>query len=546
MPLSYSTPGVYAETFDADPQRIRLQRTDVAGFVGVAERGPINVAVKIQTWRQFQSTFGGFVRDAYLAYAVNGFFQNGGRTCWVVRAGDDSHATRASVTLDVAGVGRLALRASSAGAWGQTLQVSAVWQRDAISSLVIRDGAGRVQRVPIGDVMPFVLADARSTGAPSAPPPARPWQTNLLGVADAALQELADQPLVEAVTASRDARGTPLDAMHPAAALGGGADGDVTVRLEQLVGGDAPMGLTVLERVQGVAFVAIPDLLIGQDPLSGSDAEPLLRRGDDPAGALADAHQAMMASCLRTKDRMALLDLPPAMTPAAAAAYPGSLPRDSIGALYYPWLIVDDELALRGPVRAVPPSGHVAGMFARVDRRRGVHKPPANEALEGVYDTGRQLDAPTHGLLNDAGVNAIRAIPGRGILVLGTRTLDPDFTWRYVNVRRLFLMIEQALDQELQSLVFEPNNPQLWREIRRAVSGFLDRLWQLGMLDGDAAADAYVVRCDDTTNPPWETEQGRVTCTIGVQPPYPAEFVIVRIGVTRDGVEIRTDEVLNG
>jgi hypothetical protein len=261
---------------------------------------------------------------------------------------------------------------------------------------------------------------------------------------------------------------------------------------------------------------------------------------------MADAHQAMMASCLRAKDRIALLDLAPTMTPAAAVAYPDQLPHESIAAIHYPWLIVDDALRLRGPVRAVPPSGHVAGMFARVDRRRGVHKPPANEALEGVYDTGFALDAPTHGLLNDAGINAIRAIPGRGILVLGARTLDPDIKWRYVNVRRLFLMIEQALDQELQSLVFEPNNPQLWREIRRSVGGFLDRLWQLGMLDGDTAADAYTVRCDDTTNPPWETEQGRVTCVIGVQPPYPAEFVIVRIGVARDGVEIRTDEVRNG
>jgi uncharacterized protein len=301
------------------------------------------------------------------------------------------------------------------------------------------------------------------------------------------------------------------------------------------------MGLAALERVPGIAFIAIPDLMIGQDSLSGSEAASLLK--DLPT--VSDAHQAIISSCLRCKDRMALLDLPPALSPAAAANYPNLLPRESIAAIYYPWLVVDDPLTLRGPVRAVPPTGHVAGMFARVDRRRGVHKPPANEALEGVYDTGRSMDAATHGVLNDAGVNAIRAIPGRGILVLGARTIDRDMKWRYVNVRRLFLMIEQSLDQELQSLVFEPNNPQLWREIRRSVGGFLDRLWTLGMLDGDTADDAYTVRCDDSTNPPWETEQGRVTCVVGLQPPYPAEFVIVRIGVARDGIEIRTDEVRN-
>jgi phage tail sheath protein FI len=325
----------------------------------------------------------------------------------------------------------------------------------------------------------------------------------------------------------------------------GGADGDGPIRLEHLLGSDArgapTMGLAVLERVDGVAFVAIPDLMIGQDPRSGSDAMPLLK----DIGAVSDAHRALMASCLRAKDRMALLDLPPGLSPSAAAAYPDALPDESIGALYYPWLVVDDALRLRGLVRAVPPSGHVAGMIARVDRRRGVHKPPANEALEGVYDTWRSFDEATHGMLNDAGVNAIRPIAGRGILVLGARTIDPDIRWRFVNVRRLFLMIEQSLDRELQSLVFEPNNPQLWREIRRAVGGFLDRLWRLGMLDGDTADEAYTVRCDESTNPPWETEQGRVTCVIGLQPPYPAEFVIVRIGVARDGVEIRTDEVRN-
>ena len=547
MPLRYSTPGAYVETFDADPQRIRLRRTDVAGFVGVAERGPINVAVKVQTWRQFQSTFGGFMRDAYLAYAVNGFFQNGGRTCWVVRAGDTTRATYASVTLDVVGVGRVALRAASPGAWGNALEVRAVWERDTVTSLRIGDGVGAPQTITLVDAAPLILRaplDARVAATAQVTDQSRPFQTNLLGVEDSALQELNDPSFVEVVAATRDARGLPLDASNHAARLFGGEDSVGAIQLEHLLGSAdptaPPMGLAVLERVQGVAFVAIPDLMIGQNPLR--PGEPKLVQDDD----LADAHQRIMASCLRAKDRMALLDLPPSLTPTAAIAHSGVLSHDSIAALYYPWLIVDDELRLRGSTRAVPPSGHVSGMFARVDRRRGVHKPPANEALEGVYDTGRALDVPTHGLLNDAGVNAIRAIPGRGILVLGARTLDPDIRWRYVNVRRLFLMIEQTLDQQMQSLVFEPNNPQLWRDIARMVSDFLDRLWQIGMLDGDTAADAYTVRCDDTTNPPFETEQGRVTCVIGVQPPYPAEFVIVRIGVARDGIQIRTDEVRHG
>jgi uncharacterized protein len=543
MSLRYSTPGVHVEKLDADPQRIRLRRTDVAGFVGIAKRGPLNSPVKIQTWRQFVSTFGGPIPDAYLAYAINGFFQNGGRTCWVVRAGDSNRATTATATLNIAGVGRLTLKASSPGAWGNELRVSAVWRRDEITALMIRNDTGRSQRIDLTDpdLAPDIVPLPGSSRALAGSSSERAWQTNLLGVKDSHLHELEDQPLVTS-RRQADTRAVPLDAAHPEAALTGGADGSDRIGPSDLIGNanvpEERTGLAALERVDGVSIVAIPDLMIGQDPSTGC--------ASFKAPDVHDAQMALMASCLRTRDRVALLDLPLCLSPRAAADYPKEFQSTSVAAVYYPWLVIDDPLQLRGRVRSVPPSGHVAGMFARIDQRRGVHKPPANETLEGAYDTTTALDDATHGTLNDAGVNAIRPVPGRGILVLGARTLDPDVKWRYVNVRRLFLMIEETLDEELQSLVFEPNNPQLWRDIRRVVSGFLDRLWRAGMLDGNTPEVAYTVRCDDSTNPPWETEQGRVTCLVGLQPPYPAEFVIVRIGLARDGVEIRTDEVRDG
>jgi len=201
-------------------------------------------------------------------------------------------------------------------------------------------------------------------------------------------------------------------------------------------------------------------------------------------------------------------------------------------------VVVNDPLRLTANVRHIPPSGHVTGMIARVDRRRGVHKPPANETLEGVFDVREILDDQAHAALNDGLVNAIRPIPGRGVLVLGVRTLDPDVRWRYLNVRRLFTVIEETLDEQMQWLTFEPNSPRLWRDIDRAVRGLLERMYRAGMLDGATADDAYLVRCDASTNPEWETDEGRVTCLIGLQPPYPAEFVVVRIGVTRSGIQI--------
>jgi phage tail sheath protein FI len=523
MTLRYSTPGVYVERIDTDPQRIRLRRTDVAGFVGLSPRGPLNFPVKVESWRQFVSTFGDLVRNAYLGYAVRGFFENGGRTCWVVRAGNPDGAVAARIQLRVEGYGPVAVAASSPGAWGNALSVTAVWDRDRVTALTVRGDDERSQRVDLLDA-----------GAD------QPLHNNLLGVADSALPEAQEPPLAVLVPVDSRLPFRDIGARVPSVRLEEGSDGAGAIRLEHLLGEPdvpAPTGLAALERVDGVAFIAMPDLMIGQDART-TPSPPVAFDADQ----IRDAQEALIASCQRCKDRMVLLDLPPFLTPPAAADQVGRLTQLSTGAAYYPWILVDDPLRLTGLVRAVPPSGHVAGIFARVDRHRGVHQPPANQPLEGVRDVAFDLSAADHGNLNDARVNAIRPIPGRGILLLGARTLDPDIRWRYVNVRRLFLMVEEALDEQLQWVVFEPNNPQLWREVQRVITGFLERLYRQGMLDGATVEDAFTVRCDASTNPPWETELGRITCLIGLQPPYPAEFIIVRLGLTRDGVEIEERE----
>ncbi len=179
-----------------------------------------------------------------------------------------------------------------------------------------------------------------------------------------------------------------------------------------------------------------------------------------------------------------------------------------------------------------PPSGHVAGMVARVDRRDGVHKPPANERLDGVRGVERDLDTELHGQLNDDSVNVIRAYPARGVRVAGARTLaSTDFPeWRFVHVRRLLLMIEESIDQATQWAVFESNRQEMWRAIDRAVRNFLDAQWRAGRLDGATPEDAFTVVCDESTNPEREANLGRFTCVISVAPPQPAEVVVVRLG----------------
>jgi phage tail sheath protein FI len=180
----------------------------------------------------------------------------------------------------------------------------------------------------------------------------------------------------------------------------------------------------------------------------------------------------------------------------------------------------------------------MAGIYARVEMGVGPHKAPANEIVEGAQDLTIIVDDATHGLLNDNNVNVIRAYLGRELRAAGARTVSSDAAWRYIGTRRLFIMLERSIRANAQWIVFEPNNPALWARVDTLIRSFLEDLWQRGFLDGATRADAYTVRCDATTNQPAETDAGRVICEIGVLPPWPAEFVIVRIGITEGGVEM--------
>ncbi|KGQ19380.1 Phage tail sheath protein FI [Lysobacter dokdonensis DS-58] len=494
-------PGVYVEWLDANPQALDLARTDVAGFIGIAERGPLHEACKVESMRQFVTTFGAHIAQGYLAYAVEGFFANGGRTCWVVRVADPAKAKRARIALRLPDGKAIALEATSDGCWGNSVRIAPIWERDAVIGLSAT-AEGRPPQVLAFDAMPT----------------------------------LAQETLVRRIEPSAD---EPLEVLGAGIDLAGGDDGIVSLRPAHF-SGDASndpdnkrvWGMDALSRIDGISFVAAPDL-VGA-PVPGFKPE-----------IVRDAQIALLARCLEQRDRIALLDLPRTnQTQAMRYVAPGSptqtaLPRTSYAAVYHPWVMVDDALRIDGNVRVIPPSGHVAGMLARTDRRRGVHKAPANEVLEGVWDLQEAIDDDAHARLNDAHINAIRAIPGRGIRVLGARTLDDDPSWRYIGVRRLFAMIGEALDEQMQWLAFEPDSPRLWRDIDRAVRGFLERLYRAGMLDGATPEEAYFVRCDATTNPREQTDAGRVMCELGLRPPRPAEFVIVRIGVTRDnGVRI--------
>jgi phage tail sheath protein FI len=317
---------------------------------------------------------------------------------------------------------------------------------------------------------------------------------------------------------------------------------------KELVGdGKQRKGIDTLEEVDEVAIVAAPGF---------TDAA---------------SYDTILSHCEKLQDRVAILDAPenddkfnvdqlksvvtsgatkpkkPAAGEVAAPAEtggPGGLrARTSdrgFGAYYFPWITIRDPLSPKDQVN-VPPSGHIAGIYARTDATRGVHKAPANETVRGALDLTYKVTREEQGELNRLGVNCIRQFLTQGIRVWGARTLaDSASEWRYLNVRRLFNQIEESIANGTRWVVFEPNDRALWKSIRRDVSAFLTLQWRQGALMGATPEEAFFVQCDEETNPPEVIDAGMVVTVIGIAPVKPAEFVIFRIGQGAGGPQIET------
>ena len=207
------------------------------------------------------------------------------------------------------------------------------------------------------------------------------------------------------------------------------------------------------------------------------------------------------------------------------------------GAVYYPWIRVANPLG-NGESMLVPPSGHMAGIYARSDTERGVHKAPANEVVRGAIGLALQITKSEQDSLNPIGVNCIRAFPGRGIRVWGARTISSDPAWRYINVRRLFNYVEESIELGTQWVVFEPNDVDLWERVKRDITAFLTRVWRDGALFGTTPEEAFYVKCDEELNPPEVRDAGMLIIEIGLAPVKPAEFVVFRISQWAGGTAV--------
>ena len=240
-----------------------------------------------------------------------------------------------------------------------------------------------------------------------------------------------------------------------------------------------------------------------------------------------NVQMALIAHCENLKDRFAVLDIQENAQSISGVQAHRTIFDTSYAAIYHPWVKVYDPLEKREIF--IPPSGSVIGIFSRSDQERGVHKAPANEVLRGAIDLKYRLNKGEQDILNPNGVNLIRVFPGRGIRIWGARTCSSNTLWKYVNVRRLFIYLEESIEESTQWVVFEPNGEKLWARMRQTITQFLTRVWKDGALMGTTPEEAFFVKCDRTTMTQDDIDNGRLIVLIGVAPVKPAEFVIFRI-----------------
>lgn len=516
---TYLSPGVYVEEMTSAARPIEGVGTSVAGFVGLAPRGPLNTPVLVPNWSEFVAQFGEFTEGCYLAHAVYGFFNNGGTIAYVVRVGGAATSESTSgeqspevnadpappepVTLGTFRVTALPRGASEGQLGIEVFDTEGDVPEDRFT-LAVKEGDKVLEKFDVSarkGARNYVVTQVRQN-------------SKLVTVEEAVPTGQLARPANQSVTFNAP--------VAPPARTG---RAEVTASTDQdeasstaFIGDPADRtGFGGFEAIDEISMIAAPDLMAAyQHGAVDMDGVKAVQLG-------------MIAHCEQMGDRMAILDPPPDLSVRDIHRWrQHTAGYDSTHAtLYYPWLKIFDPVS--GGPKIIPPSGHMAGVWARNDSERGVHKAPANEVVRGALDLQLQVTRGEQGLLNPVGVNCIRAFPGRGVRIWGARTISSDPAWRYLNVRRYFNYLEESILNGTQWVVFEPNDEELWARIRRNISAFLVTEWREGALFGATPEEAYYVKCDEETNPRESIDQGRVICEIGIAPVKPAEFVVFRL-----------------
>jgi Bacteriophage tail sheath protein len=569
-------PGIY-QTYDPVViPPMSIANTRIAGFVGITQKGPMNEPTRLGNWDEFLEIFG-YSQDSYTSDSVYGFFKNGGTDCWVVRvahnpargelAGVDQASSAEHVQLDDWNKPTLKICALNEGSWGNAIWVRCV-HAPAATALLISDldiGSGEAQinttrgfevgstvRIFDRENSDFVVitevGDKRikwGTETPinrrhrAAAPTHLEVMTFEIHVAMKDRREVFKGLQMHSTSrnyaprvVSQRSRLVRLEDLRskspvphnmprvlPMTRLNGGRDGLDAITPEDFIGLDnGPSdrsGLLALAANDEVALLAIPDAMRFHDREPGPAGELKAQRIQDQ----------MIAICENQKDRFCVLDIPQSKDIEWVRRWRRRT-DSSYCAYYWPWLRatgVDEK------PRNLPPSGFLTGCYARRDLE-GVHHAPANLEIEGVQDLALRVTEDHIGILNADSVNTFRI--QRGVRPWGARTASSDPEWRYIPIRRLFIMLRRSLEAGFAWITFEPNNHVTWEIVRRRVSEFLAGLHTRGMLAGGNLEEAFFVKCDAETNPAEQVDSGMLLCDIGVAPVHPAEFIMISLTQT--------------
>lgn len=562
----YLAPGVYVEETSFRSKSIEGVGTSTAAFVGMTARGPIagtdEAPILCVSTTDFERIYGGVQpltigsssMPNFMAHAVNAFFANGGGRLYIARVAG-AGATKADSGVlnsgDSTPAGeRVSLGARSTGSG--TLYIDLVEEAlPSTKGLAQRQPAGTTVRVGNHTYVIGTNPMETSAGNLSA--------FNGLGANDAVTIITLGVAVRDATGIVWEAGGLGLHPSHPRfigsqmganpprtsdrlgnpVVISVGAAATSHIILSALLGNTSGRTITLAGGRDGTgapstqSYQAAFDALLAQEDVSIVAAPGSSAMGGSTPAAV---NQMLIGHAeTRRSYRIAVLDTPPNLTVAEARTLKSGI-DSTYAALYYPWIRQANPLAGIDPAAAaeidLPPSGHVAGIYARNDTRRGVHKAPANETVTGALGLQTQVRFGEQEVLNPLGVNCIRALSGRGIRVWGARTISSDPEWKYVNIRRYFLYLEASIDRGTQWAVFEPNGERLWANVRDTVSDFLYNEWIGGALLGATPREAFFVQCDRTTMTQNDLDNGRLVCLVGVAAIKPAEFVIFRIGQT--------------
>jgi len=515
---TYTAPGVYVEEVPSSQKVLSAAPTAIAAFVGFTQKAPdddpkdpTGAAPRLVTsWSQFEKLYGSFAEGCMLPLSVYGYFANGGSIAYICRVPNAEPAGQPS---------KLALDAADR-TLGQPLSIESVTP-DALLSVQI-DSEEPADGAKPDDPSPFTLSVLEG-GKVVESFPHLTFGSGATNVATVVNKTSTKVKVTVNLDAKADLTGQ-LDILKPGHyPLKQDAPKPVPVTGRQFAGSEsARNGINGLAVADDVTMVIVPDLITAATKPDGSTDMNLWR----------SVQTALISHCEQHGNRMAILDAPPNMSPQQVMTWRSeeAMYDSAYATLYYPWVKVDNPIGSNGNSEMlIPPSGHIAGVWARTDQTRGVWKAPANDTIRGVLDLAYGVTQNEQSLLNPIGINCIRPFGTRGIRIWGARTLASDSDWRYINVRRLFNMVETTILEGTQWAVFEPNDMTLWEGVKRTLNGFLRGLWSAGALFGATADQAFYVKCDAETNPPESIDEGKLVVEVGIAPVKPAEFVVFRI-----------------